>query len=492
MSSGPDALAGRWQTAVVLKRDVFSTVERGTFRTATGEVAAVMRRLDEVPWWARPIANHLFWRERRALAAATPLGVAPPLLFADDRRLVRGYIPGSALKIARPFGDHAYFRSARAALRALHRARISHNDLAKEQNWLRSPDGRAFMLDLQLAAVFGRRSWFFRMAAYEDLRHFLKHKRRYVPDAVTPAERRVLARKSWPTRIWMMTGKKLYLLVTRGLLGFIDAEGGGARLAYDAPAIEAALKALPHVRDAAVLDFPDRSRGTGLYAFIEADRALHQDDVRKALALAVGAAKLPEFLHIADALPRREDGAVRRDILRLISTDQVDLIEPMASKDEQHCVNALVAARKNRYGAPAIAAALIAHPGVRDAAVLAYPDRLTGTGLYAFVEAANGGGPGWGGDTRSREDDRIDDAELLSQLTRHLATAVGRDNAPRFIQVVSALPRNPAGHVRTDILQLVAINQVDGIDALITSDAERATVERILNARHNMRDRFVL
>ena len=492
MSSGPDALAGRWQTAVVLKRDVFSTVERGTFRTATGEVAAVLRRLDEVPWWARPIANHLFWRERRALAAATPLGVAPPLLFADDRRLVRGYIPGSALKIARPFGDHAYFRSARAALRALHRARISHNDLAKEQNWLRSPDGRAFVLDLQLAAVFAGRSWFFRMAAYEDLRHFLKHKRRYVPDAVTPAERRVLARKSLPTRVWMMTGKKLYLLVTRGLLGFIDAEGGGARLAYDAPAIEAALKALPHVHGAAVLDFPDRKSRTGLYAFIEADRALHEDDVRKALALAVGAAKLPEYLHIADSLPRREDGEVRRDILRLISTDQVDLIEPMASKDEQHCVNALVAARKNRYGAPAVAAALIAHPGVRDATVLAYPDRLTGTGLYAFVEAANGGGPGAGGDARSREGDQIDEAKFLAQLTRHVAAAVGRDNAPQFIQVVPALPRNAAGHVRTDILQLVAINQVDGIDALITSDAEREMVDRILNARHNTRDRFVL
>jgi hypothetical protein len=492
----PDALAGRWQTAVVLKRDVFSTVERGTFRTATGELPAVLRRLDEVPWWARPIANHLFRRERRALGAATQLGVAPPLLYADDRRLVRGYIPGSALKIARPYGDHAYFRSARTALRALHRARITHNDLAKEQNWLRSPDGRAFVLDLQLAAVFARRSWLFRIAAYEDLRHFLKHKRRYIPDAVTPAERRVLARKSLPTRIWMMTGKKLYLLVTRGLLGFIDAEGGGARLAYDAPAIEAALKALPHVRDAAVLDFPDRSRGTGLYAFIEADGPLHEDEVHKALGLAVGAAKLPEFLQIADALPRREDGALRRDLLRLISTNQVDLIEPLASKDEQQRLNALVAARKNRYGAPAIAAALIAHPGVRDAAVLAYPDRLAGTGLYAFVEAKNGGGdgagPGAGSDPPSREEDQIGEAKFLAQLTRHVAAAVGRDNAPQFIQVVPALPRNAAGHVRTDILQLVATNQVDGIDALITSEAERATVERILNARHNMRDRFVL
>lgn len=471
----PDALAGRWQTAVVLKRDVFSTVERGTFRGDGGEVPGVLRRLDEVPWWSRPLAHHLFNRERRALASAMPLNIAPPLIYADDRKLVRGYIPGSALKIARPYGDHAYFRSARAALRALHRAGISHNDLAKEQNWLRSPDGRAYLLDFQLASVFRQRNWLFRMAAYEDLRHFLKHKRRYIPDAVTPAERRVLARKSLPTRVWMMTGKKIYMLVTRGLLGFIDSEGGGARLAYDAPAIEAALKTLAHVRDAAILDFPDRKGGTGLYAFVEAETPLREDDLRQQLASAIGPEKLPEFIQISSDLPRRSDGVVRRDILRLISTNQVDLIEPLiTSKQEWSLTDRLVASRKNLYGAPAIAAALIAHPDVCDATVMAYPDRLTGTGLYAFVEAR--------------------EAQNLSEnkLAVHVANTVGHENAPTYIQIVPALPRNAAGHVRTDILQLVATNQVDSIDALITSEAERATVNRILNARHNMRDRFVL
>jgi hypothetical protein len=395
---------------------------------------------------------------------------------------VRGYIPGSALKIVRPYGDHAYFRSARAAVLALHRARISHNDLAKEQNWLRGPDGRAHLLDFQLASVFARRTWLFRMLAYEDLRHFLKHKRRYVPDLITPSERRVLARKSWPTRIWMMTGKKLYLVITRGVLGFIDAEGGGARLAYDAPAIEAALKGMADVRDAAVLDFPDRNSGTGLYAFIERGEALQEDAVRKALAAAVGTEKLPEFVQVVKALPRREDGAVRRDILRLISTNQVDLIEPIiASPAERQLVMEIVAARKNLYGAPAIAAALLSHPGVRDAAVLAYPDRLTGTGLYAFVE---GNGAADGHDAKRG----LEEAKLLA----HVAAVVGRENAPKYIQLVRELPRNAAGRVRTDILQLVAANQVDSIDALITSDAERATVEAILNARHNLRDRFVL
>jgi hypothetical protein len=69
---------------------------------------------------------------------------------------------------------------------------------------------------------------------------------------------------------------------------------------------------------------------------------------------------------------------------------------------------------------------------------------------------------------------------------------IGRANAPQFIQIVPALPRNAAGSIRTNILQLIATNQVDSIDPLITSEAERATVDRILNARRNMRDRFVL
>jgi hypothetical protein len=487
--TGPDALTGRWQTTVVLKRDVFSTVERGTFRGDSGaEVPGVLRRLDEVPWWSRPLARHLFNRERRALASAHRLGVAPPLIYADDHKLVRGYIPGSALKIARPVGDHAYFRSARAALRTLHRAGISHNDLAKEQNWLRSPDGRAYLLDFQLAWVFSRRNWLFRIAAYEDLRHFLKHKRRYIPDALTPAEHRILAKKSLPTRIWMTTGKKLYLLVTRGFLGFIDSEGGGPRTAYDAPEIEAALRTFADVRDVAVLDFPNRKNATGLYVFVESG-ALREDHIRGQLAAAVGRDKLPEFIHIADALPRRADGNVRRDILRLISTNQVDLIEPLiTSAQERRITDRLVAERKNLYGALDIVAALTACPGVRDVAVLAYPDRLTGTGLYAFVEA--GGGEGVSADLTE------------DKLAAHVADAIGRHNAPNFIQIVPALPRETAGQdstgqdasrkVRTDILQLIAMNQVENIDPLIASDALRAIVEPILNGRHNMRDRFVL
>src|SRR4030081_1893768 len=160
-------LSARWTEGVLLKRDVFSAVERGRFRSDGGEVDAVLRRLDQVPWWSYIPARHLFARERRALALARGLDVGPELLWAGRQALLRGFIDGVALQMAKPVGDVGYFRSAKQALRRLHRAGICHNDLAKEQNWLRGIDGRAYLTDFQLAAWFKTRSRLFRLAAYE-------------------------------------------------------------------------------------------------------------------------------------------------------------------------------------------------------------------------------------------------------------------------------------------------------------------------------------
>src|SRR5258707_5902110 len=101
-------LSARWTEGVLLKRDVFSTVERGRFRDGDGEVDAVLRRLDSVPPWSFVVARHLFARERRALALARDLDVGPKLLWAGKRALVRGFIDGVALHLAKPHGDAAY------------------------------------------------------------------------------------------------------------------------------------------------------------------------------------------------------------------------------------------------------------------------------------------------------------------------------------------------------------------------------------------------
>ena len=325
-------LSARWTEGVLLKRDVFSTVERGRFRSDHGEVDAVLRRLDQVPWWSFGLALHLFARERRALTLAKGLNVGPELLWAGRRALVRGFIDGVALHLAKPHGDVAYFRSAKAALRRLHRAGICHNDLAKEQNWLRGADGRCYVTDFQLAACFKSRSRLFRIAAYEDLRHMLKHKRSYAPDTLTPMERKILARKSAVASIWLMTGKKVYRAVTRGIFNFTDREGGGRRLVNDAPVLVDLIRRNPEVRDTAIVAFADRKTGVGLYAFVEADKTALENQLRRDLAAAKGP-KPPEHIQVVHALPRDAAGKPRTEILQLVATNQLDLIEPMMNSD---------------------------------------------------------------------------------------------------------------------------------------------------------------
>jgi hypothetical protein len=340
-------LSARWTEGVLLKRDVFSTVERGRFRDEAGEVDAVLRRLDQVPLWSYPLARHLFARERRALTLARDLDVGPKLLWAGRQALVRGFIDGVALHLAKPHGDLAYFRSAKLALRKLHRAGICHNDLAKEQNWLRGSDGRAYVTDFQLAACFKTRSRLFRIAAYEDLRHLLKHKRSYAPAALTPMERKILARKSFVASIWLKTGKKVYQAITRGLFNFTDREGGGRRLVNDAPVLIDLIRKNPDVRDAAIVAFADRRTGVGLYAFVEADKVALEKQLRSELASAKGV-KPPEHIQVVHALPRDAAGKPRTEILQLVAMNQVDLIEPLIKNEvDRAFLKDILESRKN-------------------------------------------------------------------------------------------------------------------------------------------------
>src|SRR5712675_1338813 len=340
-------LSARWIEGVLLKRDVFSTVERGRFRSEAGEVDAVLRRLDAVPWWSYIPARYLFARERRALALARDLHVGPELLWAGRQALVRGFINGVALHLAKPHGDVAYFRSAKQALRKLHRAGICHNDLAKEQNWLRGSDGRAYLTDFQLAACFTTRGRLFRIAAYEDLRHLLKHKRSYAPEALTPKERKILARKSFVASLWLAIGKKVYRAITRGLFNFTDREGGGRRLVNDAPVLSDLIRKNPDVRDTAIVAFADRKVGVGLYAFVEADQAALEKQLRSELSQARGT-RPPEHIQVVHALPRDGAGKPRTEILQLVAMNQIDLIEPMMRSDaDREFLKDILEQRKN-------------------------------------------------------------------------------------------------------------------------------------------------
>jgi hypothetical protein len=330
-----------------LKSDHFSTVERGFWRTEHGEVESVLRRFDNVPWWVRPVAYHFGRRERQALARLN--GIAGPRLLASgDGFLVRTWIDGLPMHLAKPERDAGYFRAAKRMMFAMHRAGVVHNDLAKEQNWLRDAAGRPQITDFQLAHTAKKRGPLFRIAAHEDLRHLLKHKRKYCPGALTTRERRILATKSLPARVWMATGKQLYIFVTRRILGYMDREGSGADATRDGPKIAARLAQLSGVTGAAVVAYPT-PRGARLYAFVEAARPLSEAEVRSHIGKAPEGLPEPNLIQIARQLPRRPEGELRDDVLRLVAQNQVDLIERLRlDPAARAAANELIASRLNR------------------------------------------------------------------------------------------------------------------------------------------------
>ncbi|MCA1713961.1 MAG: serine/threonine protein kinase [Gammaproteobacteria bacterium] len=208
-----------------LKADSFGRIAlmRGTGGTF------VRRDLRHVPGWLRLPAWWLARREACALRQGAGLDAIPQLLAWDGRRLDRSYLDGAAMYQRPPRGDLAYFQAARRLLQRLHRRGLAHNDLAKEANWLVLTDGSPAIIDFQLAVRGAPRSRWMRLLAREDLRHLLKHKRTYCPEALTPVERRLLKRHSWLRDAWFATGKPVYRLVTRRLLRWEDNEGQGPK-----------------------------------------------------------------------------------------------------------------------------------------------------------------------------------------------------------------------------------------------------------------------
>ncbi len=334
----------RFTVDTVLKRDVFSTVERGTWTDRAGVAhPAVRRRWNEVSPWFALLAARLAAHEVNALEKVQSTGVTTPLLAVGKRFLVRGWIEGVPLQIARPTGDLHFFTSAREALRTLHRAGYVHNDLAKQQNWLRGADGEAWLMDFQLAMPFSRRSKIGRVLAYEDLRHLLKHKRTYCPEALTARERTMLATKSLPTRIWMATGKRVYRFVTRNLMSYSDTEGRGPRVTQVAPRIADALKAHPAVADVHMADFQTLGGKVGLYAFVEPKAPVTVEALREHLAQALPDRPHLDHLQIVPRLPRAADGTVRDDLLLLVARNQIEMLDALAGDDDTRTLVADIA-----------------------------------------------------------------------------------------------------------------------------------------------------
>jgi hypothetical protein len=305
----------------VLKRDLLSETRKGRF--AGGSEPVIRRIVTAAPWWSRPLAWVLAHREIAALRAVDGIAGVPSLHAVDRDGLFRSWSDGTPLHLARP-ADPAWYRDAHRLLRDFRRRGVTHNDLAKPQNWLMTPAGRAAVIDFQLASRHRRKGRWFRLMAYEDFRHLLKQKKAFAPELLSPTGRRLLGRRSLPSRIWMATGKKVYNFVTRGFFRWSDGEGTHDRIENEGPGILDRLKVLPGVTGAALAAFPLPSKGIGIYAFVETSEpsALPGAD-------AIGA----DLAQPVAALPRRADGSARDDILQLIAMNQMTELDALVAGD---------------------------------------------------------------------------------------------------------------------------------------------------------------
>ena len=138
---------GATSTPHLLKSDVF-----GTHHAASATPSCATRARARP--WARALALHLMRREHRALIA--PRAGRRHRRRSARRRVSRPACSRAAGSKARPCSSRSRATPPtsaprRGCVRRLHAANVIHNDLAKETNWLVTPDGRPALVDFQLA-----------------------------------------------------------------------------------------------------------------------------------------------------------------------------------------------------------------------------------------------------------------------------------------------------------------------------------------------------
>lgn len=208
-----------------LKSDAFGSIEQGVFFTETGLSIPAIKRNYSIHKLYRPLALYLANKEKNALKILAKANhpSLPKLLALNQNYHIRSFIPGESMHRCPERLSPNYFKRSKQLLLIMRRYGIANNDLAKEANWLVTEDGLPAVTDFQLALSFKKNNKLLRIFAHEDLRHLLKHKRKYLQ--VGSKELQILNNKTLMSKIYKMTFKKTYLLITRKLLGWKDRVG---------------------------------------------------------------------------------------------------------------------------------------------------------------------------------------------------------------------------------------------------------------------------
>ncbi len=122
----------------------------------------------------------------------------------------------------------------------------------------------------------------------------------------------------------------------------------------------------------------------------------------------------------------------------------------------------------HRIGTAEVESALVAHPRVAEAAVVAVPHELKGQGIYAFV-TLNAGDEGG--------------TALKAELNQEVRKHIGALATPEAIQFAPSLPKTRSGKIMRRILRKVAEGVTEGLGDISTL-ADPSVVEALIAGRN--------
>ena len=119
----------------------------------------------------------------------------------------------------------------------------------------------------------------------------------------------------------------------------------------------------------------------------------------------------------------------------------------------------------HRMGTAEVESALVAHPKVAEAAVVGYPHKIKGQGIYAYVTINL---------------DVTPSDELLGELKKWVRKEIGPIATPDLIQFAPGLPKTRSGKIMRRILRKIAANEHDELGDVSTL-ADPAVVKNLVN-----------
>ena len=119
--------------------------------------------------------------------------------------------------------------------------------------------------------------------------------------------------------------------------------------------VESALVGHPDVAEAAVIGFPHKIKGQGIYAYVTLMAASQPHDgllqeLKNHVRQEIGPIATPDIIHLAPALPKTRSGKIMRRILRKIAADEFDSLGDTSTLADPSVVDTLIETHKKLAG----------------------------------------------------------------------------------------------------------------------------------------------